>query len=66
MKKRKLKTRRPLNNNIDVKLWYAFDELTKELSPRVNKSVLLDEAIELLLQKYGKEIPGKGEPGGSE
>lgn len=55
MKKRNLTRRKPLSNSVRVELWHVLDQLAKET--RINKSVLLDESIELLLKKYGKSIP---------
>ncbi|SFJ92268.1 ribbon-helix-helix domain-containing protein [Thermoflavimicrobium dichotomicum] len=51
---RGLRNRKPLSNAIDKKLWYMLDELSKET--RINKSKLLDEAVEDLLKKYGKSL----------
>lgn len=56
MKKKNLKRRKPLSNSVRVELWHALDQLSGET--RINKSVLLDESIELLLKKYGKQITG--------
>lgn len=53
MEKRGLKTRKPLSNAIDIKLYEQLDELTKKT--RIPKSKLLDEAIELLINKYEKK-----------
>lgn len=54
MKKRGLKKRRPLATNLRIDLWHQLNELTKET--KINKSILIDEAIELLLHKYKKKI----------
>lgn len=51
---RGLKTRKAFSNAVDAKLADFFDELSKET--RIPKSKLLDEAIVLLLEKYGKKI----------
>jgi metal-responsive CopG/Arc/MetJ family transcriptional regulator len=47
-----LKNRKRFTNTLDNKLKEQFDELSKET--RIPKSRLLDEAIEDLLKKYGK------------
>ncbi|ADC52169.1 MULTISPECIES: ribbon-helix-helix domain-containing protein [Alkalihalophilus] len=47
--KRGLTTRKPLSNAIDKELYDRLDQLHKET--KVPKSKLLDEAIELLLEK---------------
>ncbi|MGR2714864.1 ribbon-helix-helix domain-containing protein [Clostridium butyricum] len=44
-----LKNRHPFSNSLDNDLWKKFDELSKETG--VNKSKLLDKAIELLLKE---------------
>ncbi|MEQ3340192.1 ribbon-helix-helix domain-containing protein [Clostridium butyricum] len=44
-----LKNRHPFSNSLDNDLWKKFDELSKETG--VNKSKLLDKAIELLLNE---------------
>ena len=49
---RGLKNRTPISNAIDSKLWIKFQQLSKET--RIPQSRLLDEAIELLLEKYSK------------
>lgn len=59
MKKKNLTRRKPLSNSVKVELWHALDRLSKET--KINKSILLDEAIELLLNKYGKPVPKGGE-----
>ncbi len=50
--KRGLRTRKTLSNAIDKELHEKLDQLSKET--RIPKSKLLDEAIEMLLEKYGK------------
>lgn len=50
---RGLKRRKPLSNAIKIELWMALHDLATET--RVNKSRLLDEAIEDLLVKHGRE-----------
>jgi len=57
MKRKRLKNRKPLANSIRVDLWHALDDLAKRT--RLNKSVLLDEAIEMLLEKYKEKIEEK-------
>lgn len=52
-----LKNRRPFHSYLKNELWDSFDELAKET--RLTKSTLLDEAVELLLKKYGKDIVKK-------
>jgi metal-responsive CopG/Arc/MetJ family transcriptional regulator len=52
MNKSDLKNRKRFTNTLDNKLKEQFDELSKET--RIPKSRLLDEAIEDLLKKYGK------------
>lgn len=47
-----LKTRTPLGNAIDTNLSKRLDALSKET--KIPKSKLLDEAIELLLEKRVK------------
>lgn len=49
---RGLKNRTPISNAVDTKLWIKFQQLSKET--RIPQSRLLDEAIELLLEKYSK------------
>lgn len=49
---RGLKNRTPISNAVDTKLWIKFQQLSKET--RIPQSKLLDEAIELLLEKYSK------------
>lgn len=51
-KHRGLVNRKSISNAIDKDLFEKLDELAKET--RINKSRLLDEAIELLLKKYNK------------
>lgn len=50
---RGLKNRKAFSNAIVTELYEAFEKLHKET--RIPKSKLLDEAIELLLKKYGKQ-----------
>jgi hypothetical protein len=50
--KRGLKNRSTLSNAVDTKLLNKFKELAKET--RIPQSKLLDEALKLLLNKYGK------------
>lgn len=50
---RGLKNRKPLSNAIKKELWLALDELSK--ATRVNKSKLLDEAVEDLLLKHKQQ-----------
>ncbi|WP_408917596.1 ribbon-helix-helix domain-containing protein [Caldifermentibacillus hisashii] len=50
MKDRGLKNRKPLSNAVDKTLYDNLDKLAKET--KIPKSKLLDEAIELLLEKY--------------
>lgn len=47
--------RKKFSISVRTDLRNALDQLSKET--KINKSVLLDEAIELLLNKYGKPIP---------
>lgn len=49
MANKDLKNRHPFSNSLDNDLWKKFDELSKETG--VNKSKLLDKAIELLLNE---------------
>jgi metal-responsive CopG/Arc/MetJ family transcriptional regulator len=49
-----LKNRKRFTSSLDKKLVPLFDELAK--SSRIPKSRLLDEAIEDLLKKHGKEV----------
>lgn len=55
MAKNKLKNRTPLGLAVDKRLYEALNELQKET--RIPKSRLLDEAIQLLLAKYGRQVP---------
>lgn len=48
--KRGLKNRVPLSSTLDKELSKDLNNLAK--TTRINKSKLLDEAIELLLKKY--------------
>lgn len=50
LKDRGLKNRKPLSNAVDKTLYDNLDKLAKET--KIPKSKLLDEAIELLLEKY--------------
>lgn len=50
MENRGLKNRKTFSNAIDIALFEQFDKLAKQT--RIPKSKLLDEAIELLLNKY--------------
>ncbi len=50
-----LKNRHAFSNAIDNALFEAFERLHRET--RIPKSKLLDEAVELLLQKYGLPLP---------
>lgn len=52
MDNRGLKTRTPLSNAVDTKLLHKLQQLSKDT--RIPQSKLLDEAIELLLQKHGR------------
>ena len=52
MEKRGLVNRKVLSNAVKNELYEALDVLSKET--RIPKSKLLDEAIELLLNKYKK------------
>lgn len=47
---RGLKTRRAFSNAIDKDLFEAFEQLHKQT--RIPKSKLLDEAIQMLIEKY--------------
>lgn len=49
---RGLTTRRNISNAIDKDLFEKFDKLSADTM--IPKSKLLDQAIELLLKKYGK------------
>ncbi len=49
--KRGLAHRTPISNAIDNRLFAQFEQLHQRT--RIPKSKLLDEAIELLLQKHG-------------
>ncbi|MEK6189970.1 MAG: ribbon-helix-helix domain-containing protein [Carnobacterium alterfunditum] len=49
-KKRGLATRKPLSTTLDKKLIQKLDELAKQT--RIPKSKLIDEAVELLLDKH--------------
>jgi hypothetical protein len=48
-----LKNRKKLGNAINLILWNGLDRLHKDT--RLDKSVLLDEAIEDLLKKYKRD-----------
>jgi predicted transcriptional regulator len=50
---RGLTNRKAFSNAIDKELFKQFDELAKQT--RIPKSKLLDEAIELLLERYEKK-----------
>ncbi|WP_124728839.1 ribbon-helix-helix domain-containing protein [Staphylospora marina] len=50
-----LVNRKPIGNAIRKELWFAIDQLHRET--KIPKATLWDEAAELLLRKYGKEIP---------
>ncbi len=50
---RNLKNRVAFSNALEKSLYEAFEELHKET--RIPKSRLFDEAVELLLRKYGKQ-----------
>ena len=50
-----LKNRHAFSNAIDKALFEAFEQLHRDT--RVPKSKLLDEAVELLLRKYGRDVP---------
>lgn len=50
--KRGLTNRRNISNAIDKDLFEKFDNLSAETM--IPKSKLLDQAVELLLKKYGK------------
>lgn len=52
--KRPSKYRTQTSTSIDKLLLATLDELSAET--RINKSRLYDEALELLFQKYGKQI----------
>ena len=52
--KRSSKYRTQTSTSIDKLLLATLDELSAET--RINKSRLNDEALELLFQKYGKQI----------
>ncbi len=47
---RGLKNRRAFSNAIDKELFEAFEQLQKQT--RIPKSKLLDEAIQMLIEKY--------------
>ena len=47
---RNLKNRIAFSNTIDKNLFEAFEQLHKET--RIPKSKLLDEAVQLLIEKY--------------
>jgi|GEM_PF-758520 len=51
----KLKNRTAFSNAVAKELYEAFDKLHQDT--RIPKSKLLDEALELLLQKYDREVP---------
>ncbi|MBD1373837.1 ribbon-helix-helix domain-containing protein [Hazenella sp. IB182357] len=53
----RLKNRVPINNAIRTELKEALIDLSKETS--ISQSKLLDQAIELLLDKYDKPVPSK-------
>jgi hypothetical protein len=59
MKKKNLRRRKPLSNSVKVELWHELHKLSDET--KINKSILLDEAIELLLRKYERPIPGEND-----
>ena len=50
MNNRGLKNRKPISNAIDIKLYEAFEKLSKET--KIPKSKLLDEALQDLINKY--------------
>jgi predicted DNA-binding protein len=52
-KNRGLKNRVAFSNSISKELYEKFEELAKET--QITKSKLLDRAIELLLESYGKK-----------
>lgn len=52
---RGLKTRRAFSNAIDKDLFVAFEQIHKET--RIPKSKLLDEAIQMLIEKYKTAKP---------
>lgn len=54
---RGLTTRKAFSNAIDKQLFESFEQLHKDT--RIPKSKLLDEAIELLLEKYKRPLPQK-------
>lgn len=58
MAKRPLKNRTPINNAVANEIWTQFDELHK--TSRINKSLLLDEALTDLFKKYTKLSNEKG------
>jgi predicted transcriptional regulator len=47
---KRLKTRIPISSTIDKEIWERMQKLSEKT--RINKSRLLDEAIEDLLKKY--------------
>lgn len=49
---RRLSTRKRFSNALDKDLFEKFDNLSAETM--ISKSKLLDQAVELLLKKYGK------------
>ena len=52
MANKDLKNRHPFSNSINNELWKKFDKLSEDTG--INKSKLLDKAIELLLKEYSK------------
>lgn len=54
IKSRGLKTRTPLSNAVRTELLQWLNKLSEET--RINKSKLLDEALEDLLKKYDYKI----------
>lgn len=46
--------RKHFSTSIDISLINTLEELSQET--RINKSKLVDEALELLFEKHGKEI----------
>jgi predicted DNA-binding protein len=50
IKSRGLKTRTPLSNAVKTELFQALNKLSEDT--KINKSKLLDEALEDLIKKY--------------
>jgi hypothetical protein len=50
MNNRGLKNRKPISNAVDIKIYEAFEKLSKDT--KIPKSKLLDEALQDLIIKY--------------